>query len=426
MARFRASTLFQAEALWAWSNFLHSRVPTGKIALRLNLDETAIKLYQDGGVGFLTKRGTRNKQTHALHRNVTRGQLRTTFTHVAVVCDDPGIQPSLPHILIVNKHMMTQQTYERICNTLPANVQLWRLTSSWVNIASMVRIVDAIGRSLSAFRDTHQVLLGMDSARVHSAVPVWRACARNSVFAYVIPAKLTWCLQVLDTHVFAGFKQRLKMLCQKSATDAAADNVSFEVTVTAVCESIAHSITAKSWAKAFADLGLVGHQREVSTRVLDKLSMAAVPAVHSTVPTLSQLQYVFPKRTIIPIDDVFAAVTKPLRQSHGMIDRRVAGNPVPSSSVSPWIGRLRSFSAPSSVQPPVHSSAAPPWPPPPPVPPPGQPPPAPAPPLLRLSSRARLPPQRRLPEDPAQPLPPAVPARQPPMQRKGSSSRSPD
>ena len=59
-------------------------MPAGKRALRVNLDETAICVFQGGGAkgNVFIDRSARA----VLH--ATRGQRRTYLTHVALFCDD--------------------------------------------------------------------------------------------------------------------------------------------------------------------------------------------------------------------------------------------------------------------------------------------------------------------------------------------------
>ena len=54
-------TFSQATAVWQWYNYLESQTPTGFKLLRLNLDETSVKLYQGDqkGTCFFKKKRPR-------------------------------------------------------------------------------------------------------------------------------------------------------------------------------------------------------------------------------------------------------------------------------------------------------------------------------------------------------------------------------
>ena len=62
---------------------------------------------------------------------------------------------------------------------------------------------------LGALTATHQVVLLLDTASAHICPKFLRAASRKGIVVQYIPAKLTWLLQPLDTHVFARFKQFL-------------------------------------------------------------------------------------------------------------------------------------------------------------------------------------------------------------------------
>ena len=89
--------------MWQWANFLHAQVPAEVPRLNINMDETSIRLHPDTGIGYLCKGARRAKRTpKSLVRNLTQGQKRGAFTHVALLCDDIDVQPLLPQFLFVN------------------------------------------------------------------------------------------------------------------------------------------------------------------------------------------------------------------------------------------------------------------------------------------------------------------------------------
>ena len=101
----------------------HSR----KKHLHVNLDETGIRLHQIAGKGMLVTAAVQEKRKAAsLTQNVPRAMLRGSFTHVTMICDDEEAQNMLPQILIVNKHMVTEQQHEALFAMMPRTVLLIR------------------------------------------------------------------------------------------------------------------------------------------------------------------------------------------------------------------------------------------------------------------------------------------------------------
>ena len=66
-------------ALWQWYNFAVQRVPAGKRALRINMDESAIRLLQGGRKGNVFPSKTKPPAQHA-----SLNQRRPYLTHGAV------------------------------------------------------------------------------------------------------------------------------------------------------------------------------------------------------------------------------------------------------------------------------------------------------------------------------------------------------
>ena len=296
----------QAIGFWRWSNFLHSQLAAGKKALHVNLDETGIRMHQIAGKGMLVHAAILEKRKAAsLTQDVPRAMLRGSFTHVTMICDDSEAQKLLPQILIVNKHMVTEQQHRTLCAIMPRNVILLRRHTAWMTSDLMTRVLLVLKQSLAPFMDTHQIFLTADAYRAHVTLEVWQQCVRHHILYCVVPAKLTWALQPCDTHVFASYKHRLQTVCQGVAVDSATGKLSLEVLVQGVCQCIVEILEGRSWAKAFADTGLTGTQADVSARVQSKLSFEQIPDVGSDLPSLAQLQNVFPKRAVLPIETMF-------------------------------------------------------------------------------------------------------------------------
>ena len=74
-------------------------VNTNKRVLRINMDETAVCLFQGHGRGNLFLTNTER----AAVQNVPRGKQRMFLTHVAFIRDDAAIQKQLPQVVIGNE-----------------------------------------------------------------------------------------------------------------------------------------------------------------------------------------------------------------------------------------------------------------------------------------------------------------------------------
>ena len=100
----------QATAAWQWFNWTVERIPAGKKPLRLNFDETSCRLFYEAREGVLGSEpiAACSKKGFIAHR-VTRGQSRGALSLLAVIGDDPEIQPKLPQVIIGNQHILAEK-----------------------------------------------------------------------------------------------------------------------------------------------------------------------------------------------------------------------------------------------------------------------------------------------------------------------------
>ncbi len=140
---------------------------------------------------------------------------------------------------------------------------------------------------------------------------------------------------------------RLQPVCQGAVVNSAADKWSLQVLLHGVCQCIDQILESRSWAKAFADTGLTGTRAGVCARVHSKLTFERILAVGSSLPTLAQLVNVFPKRAVLPIDNLFGLFLTPSTADgpHGMphVDTTVAPA-VPDDMQPGTIARSRAAS----------------------------------------------------------------------------------
>ena len=85
--------------MWQWWNCLEEQVALPRKVLRVNVDETAARFYMPQRKGLVAKR-RRGGPSPA--QDASRRQQRSCVTHVAAICDDTAVQPSLPQVFIGN------------------------------------------------------------------------------------------------------------------------------------------------------------------------------------------------------------------------------------------------------------------------------------------------------------------------------------
>ena len=90
----------EATLTWKWCQWLCQKArAAGKVPLLLNLDETAVPLEFTHTRGNIIKRWGGKKIKGLPKQLANRSAVRCFFTHVAIICDDPVVQPLLPQVM---------------------------------------------------------------------------------------------------------------------------------------------------------------------------------------------------------------------------------------------------------------------------------------------------------------------------------------
>ena len=283
--------VFQACAVWQWWNYLRSEVPPEKTPLRVNIDETVLCLFQGGSKGT----NFNAKAPCDLAQNVKLSTLRCYMTHVAVVCDEPNLNRILPQFIIGNYRALGLRAYKQLCMDKPRHVRLLRRNTAWVDQTLFAAIVRLIAATLRVHMGARQIILFFDSSKVHTADIVFRSCARSGVWPIVVPPKMTWLLQMLDTHCFAKYKHNLRSAFQDARAGVADGSLDIGQFLRCVYTAWDDAVQSHSWAHAFDQTGFGLDQSCLSRTVRRHLELDDAIEVSSATPSPEQLQLCFPR-----------------------------------------------------------------------------------------------------------------------------------
>ena len=176
----------------------------------LNLDETCIKFFYAPRVGMRLRRHKRSPKGVSHTRHASRGQLRKAMTHVAIICNDTTLQPSIPQILLLAKKSASLKQLAGWQAIKGCSAEVWRCDSAWVNKAVFARILARLGAWHRSVAPDRQAILLMDAHSVHCSKEAARAAKKAGLWLCIIPASTTSLLQPLDTDVFARYKVLLR------------------------------------------------------------------------------------------------------------------------------------------------------------------------------------------------------------------------
>ena len=194
-----------------------------------------------------------------------------------------------------------------------------------------------MGNALKPWRQTRYFLLCVDACPCLGRAQVVRACNKAGLRVFYVAASVTSTLQPCDTHVFARLKRFLRVGVETLRLQSATGEAQMYDVLRLINEAVRCVLNKNDWTEAFARTGLRDVQRGVSKSTLRKLQWAEVPQIGSALPSLAQLQQVYPSNFIIPLGSLFQLCAPP-----PVAEALEADAWEPASNASVWEGRLRS------------------------------------------------------------------------------------
>ena len=295
----------------------------------------------------MTPRQGSTRKRQRVVQDVSTKRRRGAFTHIAMICDDPSIQPRLPQILLGNERIFPKSMVERLSGELAANILLWRRKSGWVTKPLMREVLAQLLRSLGELTATHQVILLLDTAPVHICRKFLAAAARRGVVVQYVPAKLTWLLQPLDTHAFARYKRFLSESYRRHLLESSGGHSDVEQIIRLVAKTCLMVLQGVAWAYAFDGNGFGARQANVRPTVLAHVSWRCCPELTARLPTYDEVESIFPRRVEIPLREMLLpfAQRESCEATHTLTTEVTAARERSSQPAkSLWHGRLRSSS----------------------------------------------------------------------------------
>lgn len=300
--------------------------------LLLNLDETSIPLWSKPRKGYLMFGNHRGRKAVLRQGPGPSLSLRRSYVSlVALLCDDPAVQPLLPQVFVTNEHVLSKADVESLNADCRPNVFFARRRSSWANAELIVEIVKLLAVSIPEVLRTHRVVLHMDTARSHLHTSVVKACTKEGIFLMYVPASTTAWLQPLDAYVFSSYKRWVGRELEKLRLAGPTGSLPRSVVMGVYSRGLAAVLEAKSWRHAFEATGLRG-QCGLSKDLMARLRWAVPPPLSSALPSLGDLQVVYPRGACIPLEDLFELplrCTRPVKLVLPQRARLPAGRPSP-------------------------------------------------------------------------------------------------
>jgi len=224
---------------------------------------------------------------------------RGTLTHIAFICDDPGLQPRLPQIIVGNEHTLSKADLLAAQTFVPQNVYLIRSKSSWADAPLFAASLRWLGKATAHLKSTHRVVVVLDCCGVHLHHVVRSEARRGQMYLCFVPAGMTWLLQPCDTHVFRRYKSTLRNLFSRQQVLMKTHALGTDTLIKSICESIRMVLQGNDWTSAFDHNGYGHQQALVSARVASAIQMSSILPHTEGACSLDDLAVILPRKRVL-------------------------------------------------------------------------------------------------------------------------------
>ena len=171
----------------------------------VNMDETMLSNVKERAKGVVAD-ARRLANTASMRISRETAMPRTSL--IAAICDDNRVQSRLPQLRLprkVREHALSRPLRRAYCHARKPQMSLHG-GSGWCNASIMTVWLRALKSAVAQAAPGRPLLLVMDDCSIHICDQVLLACVRLKIGVVIIPARMTWALQPLDTHVFCRLK----------------------------------------------------------------------------------------------------------------------------------------------------------------------------------------------------------------------------
>ena len=233
--------------------------------------------------------------------------MRCFFTHVALICNDTAVQPLLPQVLFIAANHLPWKTWIEIQHILPKNVFVRRQKSGWSNAEQHMVILRVLKLALEPVLVRMQPILSFDCAPIHLHGTTIALLGELDIWWFLIPKKLTWLFQPLDTHAFMKYKRYFRMQWMDTLAAGVGRRRVFDAVNSAI-GAIRKVLQGHRWNYAFKDNGLGDDTSGTSKYIRAQLLWEELPEIVPAPPTQDDLSAAWPVNRRLPLLEIYTSM----------------------------------------------------------------------------------------------------------------------
>lgn len=272
-----------------WVYWVHRRLSQGGVSpIVVNMDETMLSSVKPLKLGVVPD-SAKLRQISLGHVGRDAPLPRTSL--IAAVCSDAALQKVLPQMRLpkTSSGAIAGRRARQVYAESGRPQCTLHGTGGWNTSATLTVWLRELATQLRRAAPDRPVLLVMDACCVHLSATVLRKCAALGVAVAIIPSRMTWMLQPLDTHVFACLKRDIRKRCFGEIATSPSSVLSPCKRIRIQGDAIRSVLVERDWSTVVARSGLAGPGAELRDTVKNHVGNADLSP---RVPTAEELHSV--------------------------------------------------------------------------------------------------------------------------------------
>jgi hypothetical protein len=238
-----------------WLQWLRHEASPGVVYL--NMDETRLSSIREWKHGIVAKHPTMPGTTPTA---TPSPPVTTRTTLLATVCSRDDWQPRMPQIRLpkCRPGKLAPRKDRFALHHAGAPQQVWHGTPGVATAGIIRRWMTCIRAAIDRLQPGTQIVLILDCCPAHMSRCVLSHARRLRMRLAIIPARLTWLLQPLDTHVFAQLKNDIRARLARLCIARNTGHVSTADAIRTHGDAIAAVVSGRTWSASMTRTGATG------------------------------------------------------------------------------------------------------------------------------------------------------------------------
>lgn len=283
-----SATKRRAVVFFRWLFFVLGELQGEPRPVVINMDETMLSNVRPWKLGVVP---SASKAAAADLGTVPRETALSRTSLLAAVCNDGTLQKHLPQVRLPRARPKAAAGATVLAAYAAAGTPqaAFHGSSGWNTGAIMVSYLRELRRRLARVAPGRPLLLVMDDSGIHVGDSVLRECVRLHIAVVIIPSRMTWCLQPLDTHVFARLKTDIRSTVFERVAAGLGRRISPSERIRLHGEAIKRVLVDRDWSDVVRRAGLDGPGQVLRPAVQQLLAGADVSPQFPSSEELQQI-----------------------------------------------------------------------------------------------------------------------------------------